>query len=59
MYTTYVLVYTNNITVHSSNFYRTWHRVVNAFIYMTVGALDLENGVNEELYCSETGTLGS
>lgn len=36
-------MYTNNITVHFSNFYRTWHTDVNnAFIYMMVGALDLE-----------------
>lgn len=39
--------------MHSSNFYRTWHTVVNAFIYMTVGALDFRNGVNQELYIAQ------
>lgn len=44
-----------NITMHFSNFYRTWHTVVDAFIYMTVGALDLETGSTKNYAAQRPG----
>lgn len=38
-----------------TNFYRTWYTVVNAFIYMTVGALDLETGSTKNYTAQRPG----